>query len=199
MIYCKNCGKGIAEDSKFCTNCGAAVSAEPLTAPKDIPPSPPLQSPAPIPPGIQPLPSFQSQADRKPNTFYSDAGFWGAILLLVGFFLPFYTSLAGMHPVDISLSEMASSADNKIAGLLLFMVPLSAIVVIIHGLLRPFPPAIPNIFKILPLLLMVFCLGAVLREDETGSGISALFKIGRPGLYVTLLGALLILAFRSRR
>lgn len=30
MIYCKKCGKEIADDSEFCPHCGAAQSAQPI-------------------------------------------------------------------------------------------------------------------------------------------------------------------------
>ena len=132
------------------------------------------------------------------NTFYNNVGFWGAIILFIGFFVPFYTSSAGTLPKDFSLYQMARSVDSGLGSVLLFMLPVSAAVLVIQGLTYVFPPVIANICKILPLLLMVFCLGAVLREDSTGAGISMLFKVGRIGLYVTLVGAILVPFFRRK-
>ena len=185
MIYCLNCGKAVPDESKFCIYCGTAIPSidpqktEVKTTVTESRQEPSVQTP---PPKID---------------FYSNVGFWGAVILLGAFFLPFYTSV---ESGDLSLYQMVSSRDQNSAGMfLLLLFPISAIVLILQGLLNIFPPLMANIFKLLPLLLLIFCLGAFLREENTSASFSQFMKVAAIGVYATLAGAILVLFFRRKR
>ena len=53
MIYCLNCGKGIPDQSKFCTFCGTAIATADAKLPETNTPTVPEQSTNPIPPPPQ--------------------------------------------------------------------------------------------------------------------------------------------------
>jgi len=185
MIYCSNCGKAIPDDSKFCTFCGTAIAA--------VDPQKPFAETS-VRESRQPVAANTSSATK--NVFYTNAGFWGALILLAGFFLPFYHEV--IDNTDPSLVQMATNSGSSAGVLLFFLYPVAAIVLIIQGLAYPFPPVMANILKILPLLLLVFCFGAVMREGNAENSLSQFFKVGRIGMYAILLGSILVLFFRRK-
>ena len=185
MIYCSSCGKAIPDESKFCTFCGTAMAVvDPQKPVGETTTHEPLQTAAP------------NTASATKNAFYTNAGFWGALLLLAGFFLPFYHEF--IDNTDPSLVQMATNNNSSGGVLLFFLYPLTAIVLIVQGLAYPFPPVMVNILKILPLLLLVFCFGAVMREGNAENSLSLFFKAGRIGMYAILLGSMLVLFFRRK-
>ena len=184
MIYCSNCGKAVPDESKFCTFCGAAIAV--------IDP----QKPTIATPSTEPRPPATANTFVGKNAFYTNAGFWGALLLMAGFFLPFYHE--AVDNTDYSLSQMASNRGSSAGVYLFYLYPVAAFILIIQGLIYPFPAVVANIFKILPLLLLVFCFGAIAREGDTGNSLGQFFKAGRIGMYAILLGSILVLFFRRK-
>ena len=184
MIYCSNCGKAVPDESKFCTFCGAVI-------PVIDPQKPTVATPSP-----EPRPPVVANSSGAKNAFYTNPGFWGALILLAGFFLPFYHEV--IDNTDPSLSQMANNRGSSAGVLLFYLYPIAASVLIIQGFIHCFPPVVANIFKILPLLLLVFCFGAVAREGNTENSLSQFFKAGRIGMYAILLGSILVLFFRRK-
>lgn len=185
MIYCSNCGKAIPDESKFCTFCGTAIAL--VDPQKPVP-----ETPAPKP--LQPVAANTASATK--NAFYTNAGFWGALILLAGFFLPFYHEV--IDNTEPSLAQMANNSGSSAGVYLFYLYPVAAIVLIIQSLAYPFPPVMANILKILPLLLLVFCFGAVMREGNAETTLSQFFKAGRIGMYAILVGSILVLFFRRK-
>ena len=189
MIYCSNCGKAIPDESKFCTFCGAAIAV--------VDP----QKPAVSTPAVEPRPMAAtnptvSNTSATKNAFYTNPGFYGALILMAGFFLPFYHEV--IDNTEPSLSSMASNSGSSAGVYLFYLYPLAAIILIIQGLTYIMPAVVANIFKILPLLLLVFCFGAIMREGDAENSLSSFFKAGRPGMYAILLGSILVLFFRRK-
>ena len=87
MIYCSNCGKSIPADSKFCTFCGAEVPAiiTDKLAPKTVKSRPYIF------------------ADHR-GDFIRSAGFWGSLLVLAGFFLPWVHNATNTSGLDIVMN-----------------------------------------------------------------------------------------------
>jgi len=131
MIYCSNCGKAVPDGSNFCTFCGTAIAA-----------IDPQKSTAAAAPAEPQRPVVANTAATK-NAFYTNAGFWGALILLAGFFLPFYYEI--VDNTEPSLSQMATNRGSS-AGVYLFLLyPVAAIVLVIQGLTYMFP-AVVRIF-----------------------------------------------------
>ena len=115
MIYCLNCGKGIPDDSKFCTFCGTPVA---VVDPKQ----PNLATSAPA----KPVDVSRNYTSTKTvNEFYKDAGFWGAILVLAGFFLPFYMNSVSLY------DAVSSEASSDPWSLLWLVFPVAAVFVLL--------------------------------------------------------------------
>jgi len=184
MIYCSNCGKAVPDGSNFCTFCGAAIAVVDSQKPNVSTPT------------AEPKPTTSANTLAGKNAFYSNLGFWGALLLMAGFFLPFYHEV--IDNTDPSLSQMASNKGSSAGVYLFYLYPVAAFILIVQGLAYPLPPVVANIFKILPLLLLVFCFGAIAREGDTGNSLAQFFKAGRPGMYAILLGSILVLFFRRK-
>ena len=241
MIYCLNCGKGIPDQSKFCTFCGTAIATADAKLPETNTPTVPEQSSNPIPPPPQfvstpppPQPQYipstppQQQYTPPPqippqysnptpppvqqyaaatsatvvgtakNEFYKNAGFWGAVLALVGFFLP-YTSLS-----DASFYYLVSDLAPEKPELYLYLIfPVSAAILIIQGLTGMLPKFIVAIFKILPLLMLIlFAIGISQNSSQfgfMGNDVGTVMSSIGVGLYMTVIGTILMLFFRTTK
>lgn len=230
MIYCSNCGKGIPDQSKFCTFCGTAIRIADVQQPEIntpseqqyVPPTPPPQqfinptpaeqqyvppTPTPIPQQyVNPAPPLAQQFAHATHTsttgakneFYKNVGFWGAVITLVGFFLPY------VNGYDVSFYYLVSDIAPEKPELYLYLIfPVSAAILIIQGLTGILPNFLVVIFKILPLLMLVlFAVGISKNSSEfgfMGDDIgSILSKIGI-GLYMTVIGTVLMLFFRTTK
>src|SRR4051812_41755532 len=105
MIYCSNCGKGIPDDSHFCTFCGAPVPRVEGDKAKPTDPTPALGQ------SVQQNYAREAYATRRHNEFYKNIGFWAAVVLFIGFFLPYYNG------VDVSFWDVVTNATNGYAYL----------------------------------------------------------------------------------
>lgn len=241
MIYCLNCGKGIPDQSKFCTFCGTATARidpqnpntaiqttdnstpaaqQPVSPPPVQPvtpvPSQPYVNPTPQQPFVNPAPPqqqyvnpaqpvYQQQyaapvhnAGAGKNEFYKNAGFWGAVLVFIGFFLPYVSA------IDASFYYLVSDFASQQPSLYLYLIfPVCGGLLILHGLTGIFPKAVVNILKILPLLMVgLLILGASKSESSfafMGSDIETILSNIGIGLYMILIGTILILFFRTTK
>ena len=186
MIYCLSCGRGIPEDSKFCTFCGTPT---PVVDPNQ----PNLATNA---PARKPVDVSTTLTARKTfMEFYKDAGFWGALLVLIGFFLPFYKS----DSVSLFDAVRASATDDPVVMIWLIF-PVAALVVLLHSLVSGWPGFITTIFIILVLLALVL-FGYVMLKDRVKyfgtDELSTIAKTVGMGFWATLLGTVLLL-FHNR-
>ena len=137
MIYCLSCGKSIPDDSKFCTFCGAPT---PVVDPKQ----PNLATAS----TSKPIDVSRTQTVRKTsNEFYKDPGFWGGILVIAGFFLPFFPN----NSASLYQIVQAEAAADKIV-LLWLIFPVAGLFMLLHSL-RVMPGVIAIFFSFLLLSL----------------------------------------------
>ena len=259
MIYCLNCGKGIPDQSKFCTFCGAATAtadtnpseintppvSEQTTNPIPPPPQfvstppPPVSEPStnPIPPPpqfvstqqqyIPPTPPLQQQYTPPPqmppqyinptqpyvqqyaattskgvvvakNEFYKNAGFWGAVFVFIGFFLPF------VNGSDASFYYLVSDLAPGKPELYLYLVfPVCSAVLIIQGLTGVIPKFLVVICKFLPLLLLILLIAGASQAGGNfsfmGDDVGTILKNIGVGLYMTVVGTILMLFFKTTK
>ena len=99
MIYCSNCGKAVPDGSNFCTFCGAAIAVI-------DPQKPTVTTPATASP--EPRQAVATNTMMGKNAFYTNVGFWGALILLAGSsaFL-FFTVKANKH-TSVAISGKTS-------------------------------------------------------------------------------------------
>ena len=187
MIYCLSCGKGIPEDSKFCTFCGAPT---PVVDPKQ----PNLATTS----SNKPVDVSRTDTKRKVyNEFYKDAGFWGALLVLAGFFLPFYTG-DGVSLFD----AVRLNATNDPAALIWLIFPITALFVLLHNLVSGWPGIVTTIFIILLLIALVLFAYVMITDPLKYFGsedIATIIKTAGLGLWATFLGTILLLFHRKHK
>lgn len=185
MIYCLNCGKGIPDESKFCTFCGTPT-------PQVDPEQPNLATAS----SHKPVDVSKNYTSRKTiNEFYKDAGFWGAILVLVGFFLPFFPK----NSASLFDSVRAEASSNPIV-LLWLVFPVAALFVLIHSLTNILPGVLATLLTILAFIALIYW-GYVMMNDPNkyfdSADTSTIIKTVGIGLWTILLGTILLL-FHSR-
>ncbi len=223
MIYCLNCGKGIPDQSKFCTFCGTTVALANMDTPNVIVPSsleqattspvvesttPPVtqqtaqpfvqQTQPPVTPQYMDMNVTRTASVVPQNQFYKNAGFWGAVLTLAGFFLPF------LNGNDASFYYLVSDLAPAKPELYMYLVfPVSAAILIIQGLTGVLPKFLIVIFKILPLLMLILL---VIGASESGSNlgfmgddVGTILKNIGIGLYMTVIGTIFMLFFRTTK
>lgn len=187
MIYCLNCGKGIPEGSKFCTFCGTPV---PVVDPQQ----PNLATN----PKTRPVDVSKTDVRRRTiNEFYKDAGFYGALIALAGFFLPFFT-MDGTSLFD----AVRSNASTEPVVLIWLIFPVTALVVLLHSLIIGWPGFITAIFIIISLLALILFGYVMITEPEKyfhTSDINTIVTTAGLGLWATLLGTILMLFHRRHK
>ena len=186
MIYCLNCGKGIPDDSKFCTFCGTPVA---VVDPKQ----PNLATSAPA----KPVDVSRNYTSTKTvNEFYKDAGFWGAILVLAGFFLPFYMNSVSLY------DAVSSEASSDPWSLLWLVFPVAAVFVLVHSLTKIFPGFLVVIFSTLALITLILLAIVMIKDPVKYLGsddISSIIKTVGLGFWATLVGTILLLFHRRHK
>lgn len=187
MIYCLSCGKGIPEDSKFCTFCGAPT---PVVNPQQ----PNLATNSPN----KPVDVSTLHTSRKTyNEFYKDTGLYGALLVIIGFFLPFYTA-DGTSLFD----AVQQTAGEEPAVFIWLVFPVAALIVLLHSLINGWPGLITTIFIILAFIALILFGYVTMKEPVKYFGAedtATIVKTAGLGIWFTLFGTLLLLFHRRHR
>lgn len=236
MIYCLNCGKGIPDQSKFCTFCGTPTAqvdpqnpgvATPYTTSQPdipveqqpvnpVPPPPQFRSTPPPPPQQFVTPNYQAGQQQQyvaptpaqqyvrtqpvttKNEFYKNVGFWGALLTVIGFFLPY------VNGYDFSFYYLVSDLAADKPELYLYLIfPVSGAVLLIQALTGILPRFIVVIFKVLPILMLaLFTLGISNNSSSfgfMGNDVGSVLKNIGIGLYMIVIGSILMLFFHTTK
>jgi len=184
MIYCLSCGKEIPSDSKFCTFCGTPT---PTVDPKQ----PNLATAS----TNKPIDVSRTETSRKTiNEFYKDAGFWGGLLVLAGFFLPFFSN----NSASIFDAVQAEAPADKIV-LLWLIFPISGLFMLLHSL-RIMQGILAIFFSFLALIALIYWGYIMLSESYKYFGTADMMTIIKTvgiGLWATVLGTILLL-FHNR-
>jgi hypothetical protein len=187
MIYCLSCGKQIPADSKFCTFCGAPT---PVVDPKqpNLATNPPHK----------PVDVSRLETTKKTyNEFYKDAGFYGALMVLIGFFLPFYTT------TGISLFDAVQlNATDDPAVLIWLVFPVTALIVLLHSFIPGWPRMITTIMIFLAFVALAL-FGYVMFKDPVkyfgSADMSEIARLVGYGFWLTLVGTILLLFHRRHK
>jgi len=187
MVYCQSCGKAVPDGSKLCTFCGAPVPV--------IDPGQPNVAKD---PGNKPVDVSTTEVKRKTiNEFYKDIGFWGAIITLAGFFLPFFAQS------DLSLFDSVQASASSDPEVLMWVIfPLTAVVILLHNFVPGWPRIITTIFIFLVIITLALFTYVIVKEPQKYFGtddISSILKIAGTGLYATLIGTILMLFHKRHR
>ncbi len=195
MIYCSNCGKEIPANSKFCPACGATVAAavnkisEPVRTERVI--NEPVKTNKVVTPDADLKKDFVTR--KTVNEFYKDAGFWGGLLLIAGFFLPFFTSTSGSL---FDAVQAEATADKVVLLWLIF--PVAGLFMLLHSL-NILPGFLAIFFTFFALVALIYWGYIMLNNRTKFFGSDEAFAIMRTvglGLWATLLGTILLLFHR---
>lgn len=183
MIYCLSCGKAIPDDSKFCTFCGTPT---PVVDPK----RPNVATTS----STKPVDVSQTQTSRKTiNEFYKDPGFWGGLLVIAGFFLPFFSN----NSASIYEAVQAEASADKIV-LLWLIFPVAGLFMLLHSL-RVMPGILAIFFSFLAVIALIYWGYEMLSESTKYFGSAdtmTIIKTVGIGLWATVLGTILLVFHR---
>ncbi len=198
MIYCLNCGKGIPDESNFCTFCGTAIP--------HMDPQKPDASTLP--------PAYRQETAIKPsptaphgvkNEFYKNAGFWGAVITLVGFFLPWTsTGFASLSLLD-TMRLITQVGDQYTLFWLLLLFPVCGLLLIVNSFTNKISSGLVGFCKVIPFILfLVLCIiSFAFREYAiipTGSyDLKSAFDIIGIGMWAIVMGSLLMLFYKTSK
>ncbi|MEO6327983.1 MAG: zinc ribbon domain-containing protein [Ginsengibacter sp.] len=183
MIYCSNCGKSIPADSKFCTFCGAAV---PAILTENVAPKTARSRP-------------YAFADHR-GDFIRSAGFWGSLLVLAGFFLPWLHGTANLTGLEMVTNGF------KVGKYILLIFPLCGLFILTDSLTNFLPSGAAILFKVLPfLLLLVFVILILMGNKQHAinltrinvDNLESFAKITAIGLWLTVIGSIIMLGHKK--
>lgn len=179
MLYCLNCGKGIPDDSKFCTFCGTPTA---VVDPKQ----PNLATAA----SHKAVDVSRTHTTRKTyNEFYKDPAFWGSLVVIIGFFLPFFPDKRSLF----DLVQAEASTDRLVFLWLIF--PVAGLFMLLHSL-KVLPGFLALFFSFLAMVTLIY-FGYIMLNDRVtyfaSDDIATIIKTVGIGLWLTVLGTILLL------
>src|SRR5450759_2517193 len=137
MIYCTHCGKEILADSQYCPFCGAHVDVvnktvtEPVKTEQVV--TKPVKTERVVTEPVVTNIYKGTSGTHRHTEFFLNPGFWGSVLVLVGFFLPIKniseTNLLNSGTSLFNIVDEMGSSDPAVYLYLVF--PVSALVILI--------------------------------------------------------------------
>ena len=183
MIYCQNCGKGIPDGSKFCTFCGTPVPV--------VDPEHPNLATAPQHKAIDVSRNYTTT--RTINEFYKDPGFWGGLILIIGFFLPFFP-----HETASIYDRVCATVTEDRIVLLWLVFPLAGLFMMLHSL-NILPGFLAIFFMFFALVALIYWGYRMATNSQfyfNSTDATTIIKTVGIGLWATLLGTILLLFHR---
>ena len=195
MIYCSNCGKELPVDSKFCPSCGVTINQSADAINKSTRADHGFNEPVKTQRVVTPVADLKKDiVTRKTiNEFYKDAGFWGGLILIAGFFLPFFSKDSG----SLFNAVQAEAAADKIV-LLWLIFPIAGLFMLLHSL-NVFPGFLAIFFTFFALIALIYWSYIMLNDRTKYFGSDEMFAIIKSlglGVWATLLGTILLLFHR---
>lgn len=187
-MFCPKCGSQLADDAKFCGNCGAQIQAPAAGAPATgAAPTPgPAPAPGPVPgPAPNPSPINVGGGSSLSHIASSNAALFRTVklvagaIMLISFFLPLY-GIMGMVNVSamqmtFGITVMGSHLDGEFMNIL-FLVP--GILCLVGPLaLKEKQGNILNIIGGAAAILLVFLISGQ-ANAEMGGYVSVNFELG---------------------
>jgi magnesium-transporting ATPase (P-type) len=221
MLICPNCGARNIDSAKFCVNCGAEL---PDASKEKSPVSQTSETPVVSRSGASLVTVTQSPAPRSHNylktPFFTHLAFWGSLMIIAGFFLNWINfgegNITGLSILSAA-SNVAKENDPANLGMGMLIVVsvilLSAVICFFYVIGVRIGRGVFAFFKIIPLLVLIALVAYVLiqirqsgKSSEEGdlldpANFSNTFewKMLGVGLYLTLVGSVLMAISRSRR
>ena len=146
--------------------------------------------------------------------FITHLGFWGSLMIIIGFFtnwlnVGYYGSFSGLK-ILTSLSEvMGGEKDQDKMGLLMVVaiavIIISAIICFFYSIGAGIGKGAFSFFKILPLLAIIAFVAYIIIKsqdsyrDYENDGSASAWRIFGIGIYLTLIGSLVLAISRSRK
>jgi hypothetical protein len=229
MPFCIHCGYQNPEVAKFCSSCGQAIALQsqapdanktvsPVVETTKLPeqqshattpvvkPESPVTTELATPPPVTSTNQAQSPVSSPgtspavTNPLFETPAFWGAVLVLIGFFLPWVSNrsyfvqsetLNGAGFAKTFMGLMASQ-DQDIVGIifevLLFLMPAASAYIIFDVIFKKRISKLSKIVRFIPFSVYVLCVILIIISVANGGDKPDItqFKIG---LILSILGA----------
>jgi len=211
MAYCIHCGTHNPDAAKFCSNCGSTIVNDPVPAQSTIQnqKQPQIRSNVPLQAGSKPVTITPSNIYA--NGKFSNPALWGSILVVAGFFLPWFPNYSGYYynsgsingtgfvkSFVAALTQLDSDAGRTIGvifGLLIYLIPVCAGIFLINAILSPRISGLVRLIRYIPFLVFLLFIALIIIAN-TSQGTSPNFSGFKIGIYMCLLGSVIMLSLR---
>jgi len=173
--------------------------------------TPPVYTPVSSPNVTYTNTSATAAGRSSSRVFITHPGFWGSVMIIIGFFtdwLNFVDSSITGYKILSSSREIINAGDNDKPFLIMLIaigvIILSAVICIFYTISGVGRPAFV-LFKILPLLTIISFVAYIIVKVQQKTGDldipadSSAWKVLGVGIYLTLVGSLVLAISRSRR
>ena len=211
MAYCIHCGTHNPDAAKFCSNCGSTIVNNPAnsqtTSQKQVQP----QTQSNVPLQVAPKPVTTAPSKIYGNGKFNNPALWGSILVVFGFFLPWFPNYSGYYynsgsingtgfvkSFVAALTQLDSNAGGTIGvifGLLIYLIPVSAGIFLINAILSPRISGLVRLIRYIPFLVFLLFIALIIIAS-TSQGSSPNFSGFKIGIYMCILGSIVMLSLR---
>ncbi len=211
MAYCIHCGTHNPDAAKFCSNCGSTIvnSAANSQSTSQNQKQPQTQSNVPLQTASKPVTT--TSAKRYTNGNFSNPALWGSILVLSGFFLPWFPNYSAYYynsgsingtgfvkSFVAALTQLDNDAGRTIGaifGFLIYSIPVCAGIFLINAILSARINGLVRLIRYIPFLVFLLFIALIIIASTT-QGNSPNFSGFKIGIYMCLLGSIVMLSLR---
>ncbi len=208
-IYCRNCGKEVLPGAVACVSCGLPPSKGKVFCNSCGSPTNPDAIVC-IKCGVK-LGTTSSLASISMNTGTAQSNpsimtgaFWGSILVIVGFFMPWVKVFGSFNGANIAKFIADSGGDDSAYSILLYLLPVSAVIFLFSafsGNVSPFAKGV----RYIPLILVIIAVISIASKTEDRNsdfsmsmGDDFLNIIGI-GLIITIIGSIMMCFYNPKK
>lgn len=204
---CFSCGLPPLKAKNFCPSCGATSHPEAVICIKcGIVFEKITSAPKPVQQTVYSTPPTSSSSN--PPDIVSNTGFWGSLLLIIGFFTSWFNfggivSFSGYKILTLAGEEMGNGRDNDttiIMVISLAVLALASLICFLYTLGLSVGDGSYNVCKMLPLIcLLIMGITIGIQANNDGGWDDGIFDVLGIGVYLSLVGSVLLVASKARQ
>jgi len=208
-VYCRNCGKEVLpgavaciscglppnKGKTFCNACGATTNPEAIVC---------IKCGVKLGTTLSLSSITMNTGTAQTNPSLMTGAFWGSILVIVGFFMPWIKVFGSFNGANIAKFIADSGGDDSAYSTLLYLLPVSAVIFLFSAFSGNISAFVKGV-RFIPLTLVIIAIIAIASKTEDRNsdfsmsmGDDFLNVIGI-GLIITIIGSIMMCFYNPKK